>query len=186
MKLMISLASACLLLAAPAFAGPALQLGGFSSVKASDGAKVTIRHGAVQSVTLIAGNTELSRLDVEDGRLSIEGCVHRCPRNYRLEVEIVTPNITAIEAEDGASIEVQGSFPAQGNLAAKAQDGGNIDARSIPAANVNAKAEDGGVIEVSATRTLSAAAEDGGDITYWGHPTVNMHTSDGGNIEQGS
>ena len=186
MKLMALLASAGVLLATSAFAATVLPLAGFSGIKASDGARVIIRHGAGQQVTLTEGSTEFSRLEVRDGKLDIVGCTYRCPHNYRLEVEIVTPGIAAIDAEDGASITAQGDFPAQAEFAALARDGGRVVARNISASRVNAGAEDGGMVLVRATGALNAVANDGGSIEYWGSPALNSHISDGGNVKQGN
>lgn len=185
MKLSL-LASAGLLFASPAFAGQTLSLEPFSGVTASDGARVIVRHGGAQQVTITEGDNQQSLVEVRGTSLVIEGCRHWCSHDYHLTVEITTPELTAVKAEDGASITAQGQFPGQNNLATVAEDGGSVDVRAMRAANASAKAEDGGDIDVSATSTLSAVAEDGGNITYYGHPTVNLHSDDGGNIEQGS
>ena len=183
MKFAIALASASLLLAAPAFAGQTINVGPFSGVEASDGAHVIIRHGA-QQVTMVKGSLEFSRFEVRDGVLHIVTCEGwHCPRHYEFEVDVTMPSINAVEASDGAAIETEGEFPAQGNLNVKATDGGNIDARAIAAANVNASASDGGNLQIRPRRSMKARAEDGGNIRYWGNPTVtSLVTQDGGNV----
>jgi hypothetical protein len=186
MKFAILLASASILFVCPALAGTVIPLDHFSSVKASDGGHVIIRHGAVQQVTLVKGSTEFTRFNVRDGKLDIVTCDHNCPHNYSLEVEIVAPEIIAIAAEDGGSIEMQGAFPAQEKLSAWANDGGRVDARAITASQADAKAEDGGEVLVHAASILNAAADDGGNVQYWGNPIVNRTVSDGGNVEKGS
>ena len=184
MKLAIALAAATLALAAPAFAGQVIPVGPFTSVEASDGAHVIIRHGGTQQVTMLKGSTEFSRFEVRDGTLHLITCEGwHCPRHYSFEVDVVMPAINAIEASDGADIETQGSFPAQGNLVVKATDGGDIDARAIMAANVDAKASDGGNLKIHPRKSMQAHAEDGGNIDYWGNPTVTrLVAEDGGNV----
>ena len=184
MKLAIALAAATLALAGPAFAGQVIPVGPFTSVEASDGAHVIIRHGGAQQVTMLKGSTEFSRFEVRDGTLHLITCEGwHCPRHYSFEVDIVMPAVNAIEASDGADIETQGSFPAQGNLVVKATDGGDIDARAIVAANVDAKASDGGNLKIHPRKSMQAHAEDGGNIDYWGNPTVTrLVAEDGGNV----
>jgi hypothetical protein len=184
MKFAIALAAASFAVAAPAFAAQTIAVGPFSAVEASDGAHVIIRHGDRQQVTMIDGSLEFSRFDVRDGTLHLVTCQGwRCPHHYKFKVEVVMPQINAIEASDGAYIETQGSFPGQRDLAVKASDGGNIDARAIAAANVNAKASDGGNLRIQPRQTLKAHADDGGNIEYWGHPTItSLVSEDGGNV----
>ena len=158
----------------------------FSGIHATDGAMVRVRYGAMQQVVLVKGDPHISRIEVRDGSLELATCVlPQCPRHYEFEVEVTTPNINAIAAEDGATIAAEGNFPAQGALSVAANDGGNIDLRELPVANVNAKAEDGGNIRLRASGTLNASADDGGNIEYWGHPSVNSRTNDGGNVSRG-
>lgn len=184
MKFAIALAAASFALAAPAFASQTIAVGPFSAVEASDGAHVIIRHGDRQQVTMIDGSLEFSRFEVRDGTLHLVTCQGwHCPRHYKFKVEVVMPQINAIEASDGAYIETQGAFPGQRDLAVKASDGGNIDARAIAAANVNAKASDGGNLRIQPRQTLKAHADDGGNIEYWGHPTItSLVSEDGGNV----
>lgn len=182
MKLAILFAAAAF--ATPAFAGQVIPVGPFEAVDAVDGAHVIIRHGDRQQVTMVEGSTEFSRVEVRDGTLHLITCEGwHCPRHYSFKVEVVMPRINAISASDGAAIDAQGPFPGQQNLAVKASDGGDIDARAIAAANVNAHASDGGNIRIQPRRSLQAHADDGGNIEYWGHPTVtSMVAEDGGNV----
>lgn len=188
MKHIVWLASAAVLLASSALAGESLSLPSFNSVKASDGADVIVRHGAVQSVVLAAGSTQYSKLEVRDGVLEIETCKDwSCPWHYHLEVDITMPQVSGLAADDGARIEAQGSFPAQAQFAAKATDGGRVEARAIAAAEVNAVADDGGELSVEPRRSMKAKAEDGGVVRYWGNPTVkSLVAEDGGAVRQES
>lgn len=184
MKLAIALAA--IALATPAFAGQVIPVGSFNAVEASDGAHVIIRHGNMQQVTMIEGSTQFSRVEVRDGVLHLITCQGwRCPHDYKFKVEVTMPQVTAIDASDGAYIEAQGPFPGQRDLAVKASDGGNIDARAIAAANVDAKASDGGNLRIQPRQSMKAHADDGGNIEYWGHPTVTtLVAEDGGNVSQ--
>ena len=180
------LISAVILFAAPASAGTVIPVAHFSSVHATDGADVVLRYGATQQVMLVKGDPHISRIEVRDGKLELATCVlPQCPRHYEFKVEITSPNFAAVSAEDGADIDTAGNFPAQDRLAVSANDGGNIDLRAIPAANVSAKADDGGNIRLRANHSLDARADDGGNIEYWGNPAVNRVASDGGNIGRG-
>ena len=179
-----AIAVAAMALASPAFAGQVIPVGPFTSVEASDGAHVTIRHGNAQKVTMLQGSTEYSRFEVRDGTLHLITCQGwHCPHNYSFEVDVVMPSINAIEASDGAEIEAEGSFPTQGTLSVKATDGGDIDARAITAMNVNAHASDGGNMKIHPRKSMQAHAEDGGNFDYWGNPTVTrLVAEDGGNV----
>jgi hypothetical protein len=182
MKFAILLASAATLLATSALAQQSLPLGHFDSVSATDGADVSIRHGAVQQVTILRGNAQVSRIEVRDGTLTISTCRTICPWHYELKIAVTMPNLKSVSADDGADIRAEGSFPAQAALAANADDGGDIDLRAIPAAHADAKADDGGEIRIRATARLNATATDGGNIAYSGRPALNMRSDDGGEI----
>ena len=183
MKFAIAFAATGFLLASPALAGQVISVDHFSSVEASDGAHVIIRHGA-QQVNMVEGSTEFSRFEVRDGTLHLITCEGwHCPHHYKFKVEVTMPAVNALEASDGATIETQGDFPSQGDLSVRATDGGNIDARALAAANVNAKASDGGNLKIHPRKSMQAHAEDGGNIDYWGNPTVTrLVAEDGGNV----
>lgn len=183
MKLAIALASAGLLLASPALADQVISVDHFSKVEASDGAHVIIRHGA-QQVNMVEGSTEFSRFEVRDGTLHLITCEGwHCPHHYKFKVEVTMPAVNALEASDGAYIETQGNFPAQGDLSVHATDGGDIDVRAIAAANVDAYASDGGNLKIHPRKSMQARAKDGGNIDYWGNPTVTrLVAEDGGNV----
>ena len=184
MKRALAILAVSMALAAPAFAGQTISVAPFNAVEASDGAHVIIRHGNAQQVTMVEGSTEYSRFEVRDGVLHLVTCQGwHCPWNYKFKVEVTMPQIKAIDASDGAYIETQGAFPTQGELAVKATDGGNVDARAVAAANVSAKASDGGNLRIHPLKSMQARADDGGNIDYWGNPTItNLVAEDGGNV----
>jgi hypothetical protein len=183
MKLAILLASAATVLALPAFAQQAVPLAHFDSVSATDGADVAIRHGAVQQVVILKGNAQVSRIEVQSGKLVVSTCRYVCPWHYNLKIAVTMPYLKSVSADDGADIRAEGSFPAQPTLAAHANDGGDLDLRAIPAAHADVKADDGGEVRIRATASLNATAIDGGEIKYSGNPALNMRSDDGGEID---
>lgn len=187
--LLSSTALAALLAAAPAWSGTPIPVGAFDSVALKDGGHVILRHGALQRVTLLQGSTQYTSIRIgEDNsrQLVIDGCRHQCPRDYRIEVEIVTPEIRGVSVSDGGSIQSAGGFPQQGKIAAAVEDGGKIDIRSIAAGDASAAVNDGGKILLRAQNRLAAAVNDGGEIVYWGDPRVSSAINDGGSVEKGS
>lgn len=177
-----------LLGSSPAFAGTVVPVGAFDSVELKDGGHVILRHGAVQRVTLLQGSTQYTsiRIDEDNARqLVIDSCRHQCPRNYRLDVEIVTPEIRGVSVSDGGSIESAAGFPSQVKIAAAVADGGKIDIRSIATESASAAVNDGGKILLRAQSRLAAAVNDGGAIVYSGDPKVSSAISDGGSVDKG-
>jgi hypothetical protein len=174
------------LLALPALAATPVQVGHFDEVELRGGGHVTVKYGPAQSVMLIKGSTDVTKFRIKDGRkLVIDACDHNCPSgNYDLEVEIVTPDLTAAAIDGGGEIVAQGGFPAQDKLAAAIDGGGDIDMLAISAANVSAAIDGGGKIRVTATKHLAAAVDGGGDIAYRGDPQVSEAVDGGGSIER--
>jgi|ERR1051326_4604168 hypothetical protein len=186
--LLSSTALAALLAAAPAATGTLIPVGSFDSVALKDGGHVILRHGAVQRVILLQGSTQYTsiRIDEDNARqLVIDSCRHQCPRDYRIEVEVVTPDIRGVSVSDGGSIESTGGFPQQGKIAAAVEDGGKIDIRSIAAGEASAAVNDGGKILLRAQNRLAAAINDGGEILYWGDPKITSAINDGGSVDKG-
>lgn len=183
-KTLLCGAVAALLLAATgASAETVVPLAPFRSVGLSGGGDVVLKHGNVQRVTLIAGSTQFTRLEVRgNGNLEIEACNDSCPHNYDLRIEIVSPDIEGVAIEGGGTIRAEGGFPAGRQLDAAVSGGGEIDVRAIAAGEVNAAVNGGGDIAATATKSLNAAVSGGGDITYWGNPAVSQAVSGGGSV----
>ena len=171
----------------PAAAQAVVPLPAFDQIELRGGGSVVVRHGPVQRVTLIEGNPAISRIEVvrEGGneRLEISPCEQRCPRNYRLRVEIVTPSVPAVSISGGGSIVAQ-AFPAQRSVAATVSGGGSLDLRAVPARSVAAVVRGGGNLLVRPQASLTAVVRGGGSIRYWGNPSVTQTVRGGGSVSR--
>jgi hypothetical protein len=164
-----------------------LQLARFTSIDAGNGAHVAVRPAPTQRVTLVRGSLEYSRVAVDAGGvLVIDRCLRKCPRGYRLEVEISTPGLTRISLANGGILRAEGSFPRQGELAVDVSHGGTIDVRSISAERVSATVNQGGRILTVPRARLHARVTQGGAITYWGDGQVQQSIEHGGVVTKGA
>ncbi len=173
-----------------------VPLPAFQSLQLRGGGEVIVRHGPVQRVTLFEGSTAVTRLQVDHpdaragntnvrdsgGRLVISACETRCPRNYKLRVEIVTPNLAGMAIDGGGRIAAQGAFPRQDALGLAVRGGGLIDARPLQAKAVGASVAGGGVINTHPVDSLGASVKGGGAIRYWGNPVLASSVSGGGAV----
>jgi hypothetical protein len=162
-----------------------MTVGQFRSVELHSGGSVILRHGPVQRVTLLEGDPRYSRIRVAGDRLVIEKCKPDCPRGYRHQVEVVTPEISSVSVSNGGTLQSDGAFPAQAALEAHVEQGGTLDIRSIPADTVDASVYSGGRIFTNPRQALKADVESGGIITYWGDPRVRKSIRDGGVVTRG-
>ena len=183
-SLLLATAASCLIIA-PAIAQTVVPIGTFSQIQLQGGGHVVLKHGDVQSVRLLRGSTQFTTFTIRDGKeLDIQACNDSCPHNYDLEIEIVTPEITAAAVQGGGAIDTAGAFPAQGNFAAAVHGGGSVDVHAIAAGTAEAAVHGGGSVAVTATGMLMAAVHGGGEITYRGHPQVTQAVAGGGSIER--
>lgn len=165
----------------------------FSAIQLRGGGEVLLRHGPVQRVAILEGSTAYTRIslrDDDDGRnpdrLVIVACNAQCPRNYKLRVEIVAPDLKGVAVNGGGAIRTVGEFPASTSLAAAVSGGGHIDVRSARPSSVAAAVQGGGTIYARPRASLAAAVRGGGDILYWGSPSVVTSIQGGGNVKRGS
>lgn len=163
----------------------AAQAASFQSVELRGGGEVVVRPGATQSVRLVQGDSAFTRITTANGRLVIERCPDRCPRDYRSRVEVTTPSLAALAVNDGGVLRVEGSFPRRPSLAVSVSHGGGLDARALAADEVAASVSNGGIILTSAERRLNGAVAQGGRISYWGSPAVTRSVRQGGVVERG-
>ena len=186
MRSLIAFAALCLIASAPALAATDLSLPPFSAIDTHGGGRVILHHGTVQKVTVIKGDLKISRVSVQHGTLTLDPCPNSCWfQSPELVVDVVSPNVQALSAHGGGSIEAKGPFPNQPSLAVSAHGGGSIDARAIPAQSVAASVHGGGSVHVNAIAELAASAHGGGSITYTGNPQkVASSTHGGGSISR--
>jgi hypothetical protein len=176
-----------MVLLAPLPVQTSLQVGPFNSIELPHGGHVVLQRAPAQRVSLVRGSLDYTRLSVTDGgRLVIDKCFRKCPRGYRLELEILVPNVTRISLANGGSIQSRGSFPRQSDLAVSVSHGGTIDVRSMVANRVTASVYHGGRILTVPQAWLSARVTQGGVITYWGDGQVGQSTEHGGVVQKGS
>jgi len=187
--ILVAVVPAALPLMVPA-AGSAetvIPVGSFRSVTLRNGGEVIVRHGSSPRVTLLQGTTEYSKATIVDGdRLVIDRRSDRCPRGYRLAVEVLVPSVDDVKVMDGGTIRTEGSFPQQSELQVTVENGGTIDLRSMPADRVTAAVHSGGRIFTTPRATLSARIAEGGIVTYWGRPNVTSSVKDGGVVTRGA
>jgi hypothetical protein len=116
----------------------------------------------------------------------IDACNAQCPRNYKLRVEIVTPDVKAVAVSGGGTIRTVGSFQGADSLAVAVNGGGHIDIRSARPSTVAAAINGGGTILARPEASLAAAIRGGGEIQYWGDPSVVTSVQGGGRVRRGS
>src|SRR5687768_18590851 len=96
--------AASIFLLAPIPVTTAVQVERFSSIELPKGGHVILRPSATQRVTLVRGSLDYTRLRVTDrGALIVDKCYRKCPRGYRLELEILSPNVSRISLANGGS-----------------------------------------------------------------------------------
>lgn len=166
----------------PASAATDVTVPRFEALSLHGGGTVTVRYGARQKVTILRGDPSVSSFTVEDRSLRIRACEDGCPDSYKLEVEVVTPDMTALAIRGGGKLSMAG-FPARKTLALSVQGGGSIDTRTVPANNVAASVQGGGGIRTWATGSLAASIRGGGGIVYRGDPTVATTVRGGGSVK---
>jgi hypothetical protein len=174
-------------LLAPLPVQTSLQVARFNSIDLPNGGHVVVRPAATQRVTLVRGSLDYTRLRVTDaGALVIDKCFRKCPRGYRLELEIFAPNLNRLSLANGGSIQSRGSFPRQSDLTVAVGHGGTIDVRSMVAQRVVASVQHGGRILTVPQAQLFATVDQGGVIIYWGGPQVRSSIKHGGTVNRGN
>ena len=173
--------------AAPAVALESVSVPDFRSIQLRGGGDVTVRPGPVQRVTILDGSTQFTTFRVErNGQLRSDACTGRCPRHYRLRIEIQSPRVPDLAVSGGGAIRAADGFAAEDQLSAAVNGGGSIDARAVAAGSVSAAVNGGGHISVYPRRSLNAAVNGGGEVRYRGNPQVTMAVRGGGAVRPGS
>lgn len=168
----------------PASAATDVTVPRFQALSLNGGGTVTIRHGAVQKVSIVRGSAAVSGFEVSDKSLRISACEKDCPANYKLEVEVVAPDLSALAVRGGGKIVMSG-FPPKKSLALSVQGGGSVDTRAVQTENVAASVQGGGAIRTWATGTLAGSVRGGGGggVVYRGTPTVATSVRGGGSVK---
>lgn len=164
---------------------PAIPLASFNSIELHNGVKAVLHFGTPQRVTLLKGSPDVTQIGVTGERLVIDKCRDKCPRGYELQVEIVTPLVTAISVDNGSWLESRGNFPLHTALSLAVAHGGTLDARAISSNSITAAVNQGGRILARPQVTMTAAVSNGGVITYWGEAQVISSTQHGGVVNKG-
>jgi Putative auto-transporter adhesin, head GIN domain len=186
MRSLVPLFTAAIAASAPAVAVEPVPVPAFRAVELHGGGIVTIIPGQAQRVTLLEGSTQFTRVRVDrQGKLEIDACNMRCPRDYHLRVQIETPRIMGLGVNGGGLMTTANGFPRQREIGVAVNGGGKIDARSIDAVTVGAAVNGGGQVLVRSNGTLGAAVHGGGEIVYWGNPTVATSIAGGGAVRKG-
>lgn len=159
----------------------------FRSVDLRGGGQIVVVPGATQRVTLLEGNTRLTRMSVDRrGRLTIDGCRNNCPRSYKLRIQIQSPRMPDVAISGGGLVSAAKGFRAQDAISAAIHGGGKVDLRALDASNASVAVVGGGEVLVRARSTLSAAITGGGAVRYWGNPQISSAIRGGGWISRGS
>lgn len=177
-----SVALSALLIPSASMAGD-ISTAPFHSIALAGGGHVDVSYGPVQKVTLTAGSTNITRLEVKDGSLKIYACENRCPTHYELKLAIVMPTLKNVAISGGGDIIGHSGFPAQQSVNAAISGGGTIDIRAITVKSANAAVRGGGSILLTPEQKLAAAVMGGGEITYRGHPEVSQSVMGGGQVK---
>lgn len=191
LKTLFAFAAFSMLGAQAAPAAETVSLPRFEGIELRGGGSVVLRRGPVQRVTLVEGSSSHTGLRVEArgrggaDRLVIDACKVQCPRNYRLRIEIVTPDLSAVAVDGGGRIDVARGFSPRRHVSAAVNGGGQIDLRALPARDVSAAVNGGGHLQVAASGSLAAAVNGGGAILYWGDPQVTSSIHGGGAVTKG-
>ena len=159
----------------------------FRSIDLRGGGSIVITPGAAQRVTLVEGNSRVTRLSVDrNGRLTIDACDGRCPANYKLRIEIQAPHVPDVALTGGGAIRAASGFRQQPRISAAISGGGRIDLRALKADAASIAVKRGGEILVHARASLSAAVVGGGAVRYWGNPKVSQVVQGGGWVGRGT
>lgn len=185
MRSTLPLFAAALAASAPVLATETIPEPEFRSVELRGGGEVRLVPGQRQIVTIVQGSSQISRIGVERGGvLRIDSCIDHCPSNYRLRLEIQSPQVPDLAVNGGGLITAENGFRPQSSLSAALNGGGKIDVRSLDAESISAAVNGGGELLVHPRNELSAAVNGGGHVVYWGNPVVSSAIRGGGQVSR--
>ena len=105
----LTLAALAVVAATSASAQTPVEFPRFERIELRGGGSVTLRQGGEQRVTMVRGDSRLTRFHVEDDRLIIDACTRSC-RDYDLEIEVIVPSLRAAAIEGGGVIRADRGF----------------------------------------------------------------------------
>jgi hypothetical protein len=173
------------LAATPLFAAELVPVPAFHTLQLRGGGEITVRPGPVQRVTLVQGSRRFTTFRMErNGRLTIDACNRQCPRNYKLRIDVQSPNVPNVAIMGGGEIAAAAGFAPQSQLSAAIMGGGEIDLRSVAARDMSAAINGGGRIVTGRSLSLSAAVNGGGEVRYSGNPRLSTAVNGGGSVSR--
>lgn len=195
-------ASAC---AAWADTTETYDFSGFDELDISAGVEVT--YEAAEAYSVIAdfqrGGPEDMKIRQDGDRLYISRKMKSgWGDKLRVSVRVTSPELEAVEASSGSSIEATGidakefeldvssgaSAELSGTcneLALKVSSGGHADAKDLHCLRLTAKASSGGSATAYATESATGKTSSGGSIDVWGNPPdrSSNHSISGGSTD---
>lgn len=172
-----------LIITSPVWAQQAVPVPHFESIGLNGMGTVNVRHGTQQQVVIREGSADVTSIRVKNGNsLEIDACRNECPDNYRLTVDIVTPELGDLAISGSGRMTVSGGFAAAGSRALAVNGSGIIDANALSAARTDAAISGSGHIRAGSTSELQAAISGSGKISYRGNPQVQSAVSGSGVI----
>ena len=183
-------ASVALVGAALAETGTTYNFTGFDELDVSAGVEVNYQPAEAYSIVahFRRGGPEDLKIRQDGGRLIVTRKTKTGWGDHlRVTVEVRSPELTAIEASSGSSVEATGisadTFELRVSSGAdvdisgtcqemtvKASSGGSADAQSLKCERVFAKASSGGNVEAYASTQATGKTSSGGSIDIWGDP----------------
>ena len=185
-RLLAIVAVSTIAIASSMAAQTVIPIGEFQSVETRNGAHVLVRHGNTQRVSILTGDARCASIRLADEQRLLIKKLHGCGRNQRLQIEIITPALSALAVSNGGTLQTVSAFPAIAEIDAAVDNGGTLDIRSIRADAVHASVEQGGRILTHPRSELMAAVVHGGSITYWGDVRVRKSVLHGGVVQRGT
>ena len=175
-----------LAISTPVAAAELVPVPAFRTIQLRGGGSVVVRPGPAQRVAIVNGSSQFTRVRVErNGQLRIDACNARCPQRYDLRIEIHSPTAPDAAISGGGAITFAPGFAPQGDFSVAVNGGGQVDARSLRAANVSAAVNGGGRVLAGHSSHLSAAVSGGGEVRYAGNPHVSSVVNGGGVVRRG-
>lgn len=170
----------------------------FDELDTAAGVEVIYETGSAYSVVAHVrhGDPDDLKMRVEDGRLYIsrKSKISWGHDDLRVTVHVTSPELNAIEASSGSSVEASGihadlfslrvssgaSVDASGTcsqIEAKASSGGSADARELKCERAKATASSGGSVDAFASVEATSKTSSGGSVDIWGDP-ANREAND--------